>query len=133
MTINREDYLKIIYELGGEQNKIGTKNIATALKVSPPSVSEMIKKLVDEDYVEYMLYKGVILTPKGLERAKEVKKRHLLWEVFLVEELGYNSEDVHAEAEILEHVTSAKLQERLEKYLDYPEVCPHGTPIEYKK
>lgn len=66
MTVNREDYLKTIYELGGEKNKIGTKNIATALHVAPPSVSEMIKILVREKYVEYELYKGVILTPRGL-------------------------------------------------------------------
>lgn len=130
MTINREDYIKTIYELGGEKNKIGTKDIATALKVAPPSVSEMIKKLVKEGYIEYALYKGVTLTPYGLEQAKRIKKRHLLWEVFLVEKLGYNWEDVHAEAEILEHVTSSKLEEELEKYLDYPQVCPHGTPID---
>ena len=129
MTVNREDYLKAIYELGGEKNKIGTKSIATALKVSAPSVSEMIKKLVIEGYVDYELYKGVMLTPNGLTRAKEIKKRHLLWEVFLVEKLGYNWEDVHVEAEILEHVTSPKLQELLEKYLGYPEACPHGSPI----
>lgn len=132
MTVNREDYLKTIYELGGEKNKIGTKNIATALHVAPPSVSEMIKILVREKYVEYELYKGVILTPRGLARAKIIKKRHLLWEVFLTEKLGYDGEDIHKEAEILEHVTSSKLEERLEKYLDYPKVCPHGTSIEYK-
>ena len=130
MTVNREDYLKTIYELGGETNKIGTKNIATALKVSPPSVSEMIKILVREGYVAYELYKGVILTPSGLEKAQKIKRRHLLWEVFLAEKLGYDEDDVHSEAEILEHVTSPKLEEMLEKYLDYPKACPHGTPIE---
>ncbi|HHX59861.1 MAG TPA: metal-dependent transcriptional regulator [Epulopiscium sp.] len=130
MTVNREDYLKTIYELGGEKNKIGTKDIAVVLKVSLPSVSEMIKKLVDEGYIEYVLYKGVILTPSGLAMAKKIKKRHLLWEVFLVEKLGFDWEDVHIEAEMLEHMTSPKLEGKLEKYLNYPEVCPHGTPIE---
>ncbi len=133
MTVNREDYLKAIYELGGEKNKVGTKNIATALEVAQPSVSEMIKKLVNEGYIEYELYKGVMLTPIGLERAKQIKKRHLLWEVFLVDKLGYDWEDVHAEAEVLEHVTSPKLEELLEKYLGYPNACPHGTPIENKE
>ncbi len=129
MTINREDYLKAIYELGGETKRVGTKEIATNLKVSPPSVSEMIKTLVREGYVVYELYRGVVLTPDGLDKAKKIKRRHLLWEVFLVEKLGYSWEDVHVEAEILEHVTSPRLERQLEKYLDYPETCPHGTPI----
>lgn len=129
MDVSREDYLKAIYELGGDKHKVGTKSIATSLRVSQPSVSEMIKKLVKEGYVDYELYKGVALTPQGLERAKRVKRRHLLWEVFLVEKLGYNWEDVHDEAEILEHVTSRELEERLDQYLDYPATCPHGSPI----
>lgn len=130
LTGNREDYIKTIYELGGEKNKIGTKSIASALKISPPSVSEMIKNLVEEGYIDYELYKGVRLTEKGLKEALHIKKRHLLWEVFLVEKLGYEWEDVHEEAEILEHITSPKLEEKLEKYLDYPKACPHGTPLE---
>lgn len=129
MNVSREDYLKAIYELGGDKHKIGTKNIATALKVSQPSVSEMIKKLVREGYADYELYKGVVLTPKGLEKAKKIKRRHLLWEVFLVDKLGYSWEDVHAEAEILEHVTSKELERRLDEYLGYPDACPHGSPI----
>lgn len=130
MTGNREDYIKVIYELGGEKQRIGTKSIAKSLNISPPSVSEMIKKLVKEDYIEYQLYKGVKLTEKGRKKAILIKKRHLLWEVFLVEKLGYSWEDVHEEAEILEHITSPKLEKLLEKYLDYPKVCPHGTPLE---
>ncbi|NLC67072.1 MAG: metal-dependent transcriptional regulator [Clostridium sp.] len=130
MTGNREDYIKAIYELGGEKKKIGTKSIAKSLNISPPSVSEMIKKLVEEGYIEYELYKGVKLTEKGAKEALGIKKRHLLWEVFLVEKLGYDWEDAHEEAEVLEHITSTKLEGMLEKYLDYPKVCPHGTPLE---
>lgn len=129
MSVNRQDYIKTIYELGGEKNRIATKDIARELKVSPPSVSEMIKKLVKEEYLEYELYKGVKLTTYGLEKALKIKKKHLLWEVFLVEKLKYDWEDVHEVAEMLEHITSPKLEERLEEYLDYPEICPHGTPI----
>lgn len=129
MTGNREDYIKAIYELGGEKNRISTKSIASGLNISPPSVSEMIKKLVNEGLVEYTIYKGVKLTEDGVKEAIRIKKRHLLWEVFLVEKLGYSWEEVHEEAEILEHVTSSKLETRLEKYLDYPKICPHGTPI----
>ena len=130
MTGNREDYIKAIYELGGEKNRIGTKEIASSLSISPPSVSEMLKKLVEEDYIEYEIYKGVKLTRKGIKEAVRIKKRHLLWEIFLVEKLGYKWEDVHVEAELLEHVTSPKLEDLLEKYLDYPKICPHGTPLE---
>lgn len=130
MTGNREDYIKAICELGGEKNRIGTKDIASALKISQPSVSEMLKKLVEEGYIEYKVYKGVKLTEKGRKEALHIKKRHLLWEVFLVEKLGYDWEDVHEEAEVLEHITSPQLEERLEKYLDYPTICPHGTPLE---
>lgn len=129
MLKNREDYIKTIYELGGEVNRVSTKDIAGALDISPPSVSEMIKKLVLEDLIEYKIYKGVKLTKYGLEEAIKIKKRHLLWEVFLVEKLGYSWENVHEEAELLEHVTSSKLERRLEEYLDYPKICPHGTPL----
>lgn len=130
VTGNREDYIKAIYELGGEKNRIGTKKIALALKISPPSVSEMLKKLVKEGYIEYRIYKGVKLTERGIKEALHIKKRHLLWEVFLVEKLGYDWEDVHEEAELLEHITSPKLEKKLEEYLDYPKMCPHGTPLE---
>lgn len=130
MTGNREDYIKAIYELGGKENRISTKDIAFALNISPPSVSEMIKKLVEEGYLEYELYKGVMLTRKGFDEAFRIKKRHLLWEVFLVDKLGYAWEDVHEEAEVLEHITSPKLEEHLDKFLGYPKVCPHGTPLE---
>lgn len=129
MTRNKEDYLKIIYELGGQKKIVSNKSIAEALGVSAPSVSEMINKLLQDGYVEYTLYKGVSLTQLGLEKAMEIRRRHLLWEVFLVEKLGYDWEDVHEEAEKLEHVTSRRLEGLLDKYLNYPRFCPHGSPI----
>ena len=141
MTGNKEDYLKAIYELGGDKGQVSNKDIAKALGISAPSVSEMIKKLLEEAYVEYESYKGVKLTEYGLKEARKVKRKHLLWEVFLVEKLGYDWDQVHEEAEKLEHVTSDKLEKYLDKYLNYPKVCPHGNPIigqggkhlEYKK
>lgn len=129
MTGNMEDYIKVIYELGGHKNRVSNKDIAKKLGISAPSVSEMIKKLLVEGYVEYELYKGVKLTDHGLEEARRVKRKHLLWEVFLVDKLGYNWDEVHEEAEKLEHVTSAKLEKLLDKYLDYPKICPHGSDI----
>lgn len=129
MTENKEDYLKVIYELGGATNQVNNKDICTALGVSAPSVSEMIKKLLEEGYIEYAPYKGIRLTQYGTEKAIKIIRRHRLWEVFLVEHLEYNWDEVHDEAERLEHVTSSIFEERLEKYLNYPKTCPHGSPI----
>lgn len=129
MTGNKEDYIKAIYELGGQSNQVSNKSIAEALNVSAPSVSEMIKKLLQEGYVEYTLYQGVKLTELGIKEAMRVRRKHLLWEVFLVEKLGYNWSDVDEEAERLEHATSEELERKLDEYLNYPTICPHGTPI----
>ncbi len=129
MTENKEDYLKVIYELGGATNQVNNKDICMALGVSAPSVSEMIKKLLEEGYIEYTPYKGIKLTQYGTEEAVKIIRRHRLWEVFLVEHLGYSWDEVHDEAERLEHVTSSIFEERLEKYLNYPKICPHGSPI----
>lgn len=133
MTGNKEDYLKAIYELGGRSKKISNKDIAERLNVSAPSVSEMVKKLLKEGYVEYTVYQGVSLTEYGVEEAMKIRRRHLLWEVFLVEKLGYSWDEVNEEAEILEHVTSPKLESSLDRYLGYPKFCPHGTPISKDK
>lgn len=129
MTENKEDYLKAIYELGGSTSQVNNKDICTALGVSAPSVSEMIKKLLEEEYIEYTPYKGIVLTQYGTEEAIKILRRHRLWEVFLVDHLGYTWDEVHDEAEKLEHVTSSIFEERLEKYLSYPKTCPHGSPI----
>lgn len=129
MTKSKEDYIKAIYELGGSSRTISNKEISEVLNISPPSVSEMIKKLVKENYVVYQQYRGVILTDFGIDEAKKVRRRHLLWEVFLVEKLGYSWDEVDEEAEKLEHITSEKLEERLESFLNYPKYCPHGNLI----
>ena len=129
MTRNKEDYLKAIYELGGNITQVNNKDIANVLRVSAPSVSEMIKKLVDEGYIEYVPYKGIKLTAYGISEAVKILRRHRLWEVFLVEHLGYSWDEVHDEAEKLEHVTSLELEKHLDRYLDYPRNCPHGGPI----
>lgn len=129
MSISKEDYIKTIYELGGEKNQVNNKDIAKVLNISAPSVSEMVRKLLDDGYVEYVQYQGVRLTDYGVSEAMKIRRRHLLWEVFLVQKLGYSWDEVDEEAERLEHVTSLQLEKRLDKYLNYPAVCPHGTPI----
>lgn len=129
MTGNKEDYLKAIYNLGGQNKLINNKDIANALGVSASSVSEMIKKLLKDGYVEYELYQGVRLTDSGINEAIKIVRRHLLWEVFLVEKLGYKWDVVDKVAELLEHVTDQQLEDKLDIYLDFPKTCPHGTPI----
>lgn len=129
MTPNREDYLKLILELGGDQEKISNKQIVSGLNISAASVSEMITKLVKEGLVDHTPYQGVQLTQAGLVNASSLIRRHRLWEVFLVEHLQYSWNEVHDDAEVLEHVTSKKLAERLEEYLSHPMYCPHGGMI----
>lgn len=129
MTGSKEDYLKAIYNLGGHYKQISNKDISQAMNISASSVTEMIKKLLQDGFVEYELYQGVKLTQSGIMEAVKVVRRHLLWEVFLVEKLGYKWDEVDKVAELLEHVTSEELEEKLDTYLDFPKTCPHGTSI----
>ncbi|MDT2596840.1 metal-dependent transcriptional regulator [Enterococcus dongliensis] len=129
MTPNREDYLKLILELGGDKEKVSNKKIVAGLSISGASVSEMINKLVKEKLVEHSPYQGVQLTPTGLEKASTLVRKHRLWEVFLVDHLGYSWNEVHDEAEVLEHVTSSQLEQKLDNYLNHPVFCPHGGMI----
>ncbi|HFM8299204.1 TPA: metal-dependent transcriptional regulator [Enterococcus faecium] len=133
MTPNREDYLKIILELGGDTTKVNNKQIVSSLDVSAASVSEMISKLVKEELVEHSPYQGVQLTASGLQKASSLIRKHRLWEVFLVEHLDYSWNEVHDDAEVLEHVTSEHLADHLENYLKHPEHCPHGGSIPKKE
>ena len=133
MTPNREDYLKIILELGGDTTEVNNKQIVSSLDVSAASVSEMISKLVKEELVEHSPYQGVQLTASGLQKASSLIRKHRLWEVFLVEHLDYSWNEVHDDAEVLEHVTSEHLADHLENYLNHPEHCPHGGSIPKKE
>ncbi|MFI3625794.1 metal-dependent transcriptional regulator [Enterococcus hirae] len=133
MTPNREDYLKIILELGGDTTKVNNKQIVSSLAVSPASVSEMISKLVKEQLVEHSPYQGVQLTETGLQKASSLIRKHRLWEVFLVGHLDYSWNEVHDDAEVLEHVTSEQLADHLEDYLNHPMHCPHGGIIPKKE
>ncbi|HEN2074753.1 TPA: metal-dependent transcriptional regulator [Enterococcus faecium] len=133
MTPNRENYLKIILELGGDTTKVNNKQIVSSLDVSAASVSEMISKLVKEELVEHSPYQGVQLTASGLQKASSLIRKHRLWEVFLVEHLDYSWNEVHDDAEVLEHVTSEHLADHLENYLNHPEHCPHGGSIPKKE
>ena len=129
MTPNKEDYLKIIFELGGTEHKVTNKQIMNSLQISAPSVSEMMSKLLKDDYIVHVPYKGVQLTEKGEKKASILVRKHRLWEVFLVEKLEFPWNEVHEEAEVLEHVTSRELANKLDKFLDFPKTCPHGGVI----
>ena len=117
MSKSLEDYLKGIYLLK-KRKHYSNKNLAEYLNISPASVSEMIKKLSNEDYL-ISEGRNIKLTKKGNDIAVNIIRKHRVWEVFLVEKLGYDKDEIHEEAEVLEHVTSDKLLQKLEKFLFY--------------
>lgn len=131
MSRSLEDYLKGIYTLK-EKEQYSNKNLAEYLSISPASVSEMIKKLEKDNYVK-INGREIELSEKGYTLAENIIRKHRVWEVFLVEKLGFSLEEIHEEAEKLEHVTSEKLLEKLEQFLFYPKECPHGSPIYLSK
>ena len=129
LTDEKEDYLKVIYELSSDYEFVPNKSIAQALNIKPPSVSEMMTRLNQEGYIEIKPYKGVKLSQKGLDATLSLIKRHRIIECFLIASLDYKWNEVHEEAEVLEHKVSDKFIERLDKMLGYPKYCPHGALI----
>lgn len=120
MSQSREDYVKFIYEYGNGE-AVTNKAIAHGLGVSPPSVSEMIHKLANENLVSYRPYHGGTLTDEGKQMAQELIRKHEIWEYFLEHQLHYSKQEVHDLAELLEHTTPLDLANRLADYIDYPE------------
>ncbi|WP_145467226.1 metal-dependent transcriptional regulator [Staphylococcus pettenkoferi] len=129
LTEEKEDYLKAILTHHGDAEYVTNKVLSQYLNIKPPSVSEMLNRLEKSNYVETKPYKGVRLTDSGLTYTLDIIKRHRLIELFLIKVLDYNWEEVHQEAEILEHRVSHLFVERLDKVLDYPKTCPHGGVI----
>lgn len=129
MTSGKEDYLKALYALGYDGHTVSNKEIADMLRVSPPSVSEMIVKLQKEGYIDYTAYKGSRLTEKGRIAASRLLRYYGLWEVFLVRCLGFRWSEAHTEAHALEHHISEKAANALDDFLGCPAYCPHGMPI----
>jgi DtxR family Mn-dependent transcriptional regulator len=124
-----EDYLKAIYTLQ-RQGDVTTSLLGERLGgIKPGSVTGMVKKLAQLNLVEYMPYQGVRLTPAGERIALEVIRHHRLLELYLVEALGYSWDEVHEEAEALEHYISQKFAARIAAHLGQPTVDPHGDPI----
>jgi DtxR family transcriptional regulator, Mn-dependent transcriptional regulator len=126
---SKEDYLKYIFHINEEGKKANTGNLAAALSVSPASVSEMVSKLSDNGWIENTPYHGFKLTKEGEKISINLIRKHRLLEVFLHEHLNYEWDEVHAEAERLEHVCSDMFINKLEEYLGHPKFDPHGDPI----
>lgn len=130
LTYSEENYLKTIFHLSqGTNQEISTNAIASRIETKASSVTDMVKKLNDKNLVTYQKYQGVTLTQQGLMAAKMIVRKHRLWEVFLVEKLGFSWDEVHDVAEELEHIKSEKLINKLDAFLNYPSHDPHGDPI----
>lgn len=128
-----EDYLKTIYMLEQEKSPVSTSRVAEARSVRPGSATSMIQRLHKLNLVDYQKHHGVVLTPAGRDIALEVIRHHRLVELFLMEALGFSWDEVHEQADILEHVISEKLEERIAASLNYPNFDPHGDPIPTKE
>ncbi|NUY80233.1 metal-dependent transcriptional regulator [Flavobacterium sp. MAH-1] len=130
MTFSEENYLKTIYHLTSVTDaEVSTNAIAEKMETKASSVTDMLKKLAEKELVSYKKYQGVSLTDQGLLAAKMIVRKHRLWEVFLVEKLDFNWDEVHDIAEQLEHIQSEQLINRLDDFLGNPTEDPHGDPI----
>lgn len=124
-----QDYLREISKLEVGNQKVSTTALARAMGVSPASVSAMVKKLAALGLVEHKKYHGVSLTPSGERVAMEVTRHHRLLELYLAQTLGIHIDEVHDEADRLEHVLSEELEARIDEALGFPTHDPHGDPI----
>jgi DtxR family Mn-dependent transcriptional regulator len=128
-TQSQEDYLKALYHLHGDTRPVPTRELAQRLGISSPSVSEMVTRLTAQGLVEHDKYRGQQLTREGRKVALELVRHHRLLEMFLVQVLGYHWDEVHEEAERLEHVISERMEQRIFELLGRPELDPHGHAI----
>ncbi len=124
-----EDYLKAIYTLSGDGGAVSTSAIAASLDIQPASVTEMIKRLAESGLLHHAPYRGAQLTRGGTRAALRIIRRHRILETYLTERLGFPWEEVHEEAERLEHAASEALVERMAEALGNPIHDPHGAPI----
>lgn len=131
LSLSEENYLKAIYFLlrNNEYDLVPTTELAGRLNAKASSITDMVRKLDQKKLVRHRPYKGIDLTEEGERNAMKVIRKHRLWEVFLVEYLGFGWEEVHDVAEQLEHIQSDKLVDRLDDFLGYPAYDPHGDPI----
>ena len=124
-----QHYLREIYNLGAAGERVSTTALAREMRVAPASASAMVKKLAALHLVEHAPYRGVTLTPEGERVALEVIRHHRLLELYLAKTLGIAVDDVHDEADRLEHALSEELEARIDEALGFPTHDPHGDPI----
>ena len=124
-----EDFLKKVYTLQQNVDRVSTNALADALNITAPSVTDMAQRLVDEGTIDYRKYKGIRLTDDGEQVALKMLRRHRLIELYLMQGLGYELYEVHDEAEALEHTVSDRFIEAIASKLGHPEFDPHGDPI----
>ncbi len=124
-----QDYLKAIFTMAHDGDTPTPSAIAARLGVSPPAATKMLRRLQELNLVVYARSEGLSLTTAGEKVALEMIRHHRLLETYLAEALGYSWDQVHAEAERLEHVISEEFEDRIDALLGYPEVDPHGHPI----
>jgi DtxR family Mn-dependent transcriptional regulator len=129
LTVAVQDYLKAIYALESAGERVTTSALASRMRVSAPSATAMTKRLAELGLVERAPYKGVALTDTGKRGALEVMRHHRLLERYLADRLGLALDEVHAEAELLEHALTEELEAKIDAELGYPTHDPHGDPI----
>ncbi len=132
-TPSVEDYLKAIYKVELEADAVTAQDIAAKLQVSAAAVSKMLKRLQELRLVDHTPYQNITLTSSGRKMALEIVRHHRLLELYLVEALGYSWDEVHVEAERLEHHISEEFEQRIDTLMGHPTRCPHGDPIPDKE
>lgn len=124
-----QNFLKSVYAVQQEMERVTTNALADVLSISAPSVTDMAQRLEEAGLLDYQKYRGMVLTEKGEQAALQIIRRHRLIELYLMEELGYALHEVHDEAESLEHAVSDRFIEAIAARLGHPDIDPHGDPI----
>ena len=133
ISFTEENYLKVIHRLSEATSEdISTNAVAELMQTKAASVTDMLRKLAEKGWVNYQKYQGVRLSAEGEKIALSIVRKHRLWEVFLVDKMGFNWDEVHEIAEQLEHIESDQLVNKLDEYLGFPKTDPHGDPIPNK-
>jgi|SRR5688572_12918563 len=130
LSFTEENYIKAIYKISQEgESTVSTNAIAEVMQTKAASVTDMLRRLHEKGIINYVKYRGVTLTETGQKTALQLVRKHRLWEVFLVDKLKFNWDEVHEVAEELEHITSELMIRRLDEFLGFPKYDPHGDPI----
>lgn len=130
LSYTEENYLKAIYKISEREEKpVSTNAVSQEMQTTAASVTDMLQRLSQKELIHYEKYRGVTLTDSGERVAKDLLRKHRLWEVFLVEKLAFSWDEVHDLAEQLEHIHSQQLVDRLDQFLGNPKFDPHGDPI----